>query len=193
MDTLTLCRLACSDMQIKKGFGGVYASDCLPRDKGLFKSFIVNLDPKNEPGSHWVAIFFHNGVAYYFDSYGHFPDNRNIVRFLTQNSNDVRCSFYTYQNFDTFTCGHFCLYFLNRRSRHLELSGLDRNNRQKNETFITLFVSKTFTLSDCCASYHDHTHRQACRALRNVTQGSIRHSPVNHGTLRIPPQVQRGQ
>ena len=75
MDTLSLCRLACSDKKIKKTFGGVYASDSLPVHKKRFSSFIANLDRSTLPGSHWVAIYFENkyNSAYYFDSYGKAP------------------------------------------------------------------------------------------------------------------------
>lgn len=58
MNTITLCRFACSDVRIRNTFGGVYASDRLPKFKRKFSTFIANLDPHTLPGSHWVAIFF---------------------------------------------------------------------------------------------------------------------------------------
>lgn len=171
MNTLTLCRLACSDPRIKKGFGGVRASDDLPSKKGIFKSFIINLDPKHLPGSHWVAIYFRNDVAFYFDSFGQRPQNRDIITFLRENAKNIRCNAHGFQNFNTFTCGHFCLYFLHQSHRNLKLRDLDPTNRKKNEHFIKYFVNARFKLEDCCASLHGGG-RQTCRALINVTQST---------------------
>lgn len=165
MDTFTLCRLACSDMQVKKGFGGVFSSDCLPKNKGLFKSFIVNLDPQFLGGSHWIAIFFKNDKAYYFDSYGHYPQNPAIYTFLMQNASDIRYNSVGFQNFNSLTCGHFCLYFLNRMSRNLDMCELNHIDRGKNEHFIKAFVSANFKLSECCVAFRGI---QTCRALLNV-------------------------
>lgn len=81
MDTYTLCRLACSDKLLKKEFGGVFSSDTLPKKKGKFNAFIVNLDAKILPGSHWISIYFHENVSNYFDSYGLPPRNRYILQF----------------------------------------------------------------------------------------------------------------
>ncbi|GFQ69837.1 uncharacterized protein F54H12.2 [Trichonephila clavata] len=52
MDSITLCRLACSDFILRSKFGGVYASDELPKTINNYSCFIINLDPKAKPGSH---------------------------------------------------------------------------------------------------------------------------------------------
>lgn len=63
-------------------FDGVYALDELKHFKPRkHTSIVINLDPSNLPGSHWVAIHF-GKTAYYFDSYGLFPLKREIVHFL---------------------------------------------------------------------------------------------------------------
>ncbi|GFS50624.1 uncharacterized protein F54H12.2 [Nephila pilipes] len=46
MDSITLCRLACSDVILRSKFGGVYSSDDLPKEHDRYSCFIVNLDPK---------------------------------------------------------------------------------------------------------------------------------------------------
>jgi len=179
MDTLTLCRLACSDSHIKKGFAGVFPSDGLPKSAGSFKSFIVNLDPKTKPGSHWTAIFFSHGKnpsiknksAFYFDSYGRLPSNKNIINFLVNNASNISYNFHGFQSFDSFTCGHFCLYFLYKLNRNLDLNELSQNERRKNEIFIKSFVNSKLKLSDCCHSHHQNQH-QTCRALMNVAHSN---------------------
>jgi hypothetical protein len=44
---------------------------------------VVNLDEKNEPGSHWVAIYIPDpSTARYFDSYGEeiIPNIKNYLK-----------------------------------------------------------------------------------------------------------------
>ena len=43
--------------------------------KKLKRGIVFNLDPHDEPGSHWVAMYsdFNKGEVYYYDSYGIFP------------------------------------------------------------------------------------------------------------------------
>ena len=67
MDTITLCRLACSDKHLKKEFCGAFSCDTLPKQKRYFNAFIVNLGVKTLPGSHWVSIYFSENTIYYFD------------------------------------------------------------------------------------------------------------------------------
>ncbi|GFT61838.1 uncharacterized protein TNCV_4914451 [Trichonephila clavipes] len=55
MDSITLCRLACSDMNIRSEFGGVFACDELPKKRDNYSCFIVNLDPKTKPGKMIVS------------------------------------------------------------------------------------------------------------------------------------------
>src|SRR6266853_1104025 len=56
-------------------FLGVFAVDKLPSTvpPGKLKA-VVNLQPSNLPGNHWVSVFQrNNGVGYYFDSFGTIP------------------------------------------------------------------------------------------------------------------------
>lgn len=170
MDTLSLCRFACGDANIRRSFGGVFASDNISENVGKFSSFIVNLDSKNLPGSHWVAIFFRNDVAFYFDSYGYPPINKSILRFLKKNSKAIRFNPFCFQDDSSTSCGYFCLYFLHRFSRHLPLSDLHERNKKQNETFIKRFANQNLKPSTC---YHDHHgNEQSCRALLNMLQHS---------------------
>lgn len=162
MNTLTLCRLACSDRQIKKAFGGVYACDTLPKAKRRFNSFIINLDSSNLSGSHWVGIYFEeNNDAFYFDSYGIEPLNKHILKFLKYNSKDIFYNKYAFQEDFSITCGEFCLYFLFCRSRHLKLKELDFKNKKRNEIFIKKFIRQNFNhRHNCC--YFSFAKSQKC-------------------------------
>jgi hypothetical protein len=99
-------------------FVGVFSRDTIPRgiDKRLSIKMIVNLDPKNLPGSHWVAISRRGGKAYYFDTFGR-PPPKEISDWLSNNS----LSWTYFKNIiqapnDTTSCGYICLSFLNQLS-----------------------------------------------------------------------------
>ncbi|GFV79351.1 uncharacterized protein TNCV_272281 [Trichonephila clavipes] len=131
MDSITLCRLACSDMNIRSEFGGVFACDELPKKRDDYSCFIVNLDPKTKPGSHWVAIAIRNYKCYYFCSYASVPENKHILSFMQNNSVNFERNECRYQSFMSYTCGHFCLYFLYKFVRKQSLSPLDSNEIKK--------------------------------------------------------------
>lgn len=169
MDTITLCRLACSDMLLKKEFCGVFSSDSLPEKKRYFNAFIVNLDPKILPGSHWISIYFSENIAYYFDSYGLPPRNKHILRFMKKNSKAIRYNNLCFQDDFTTTCGFFSLYFLHQSVRNLQnksLRKLHPRNRKYNEQFIKKFVKTNFYLSNCCHVFPGK--KQSCVALINM-------------------------
>ena len=168
MDTVTLCQLACSDKMLKKTFGGVYASDALPKSKKNFSSFIVNLDRQSSPGSHWVAIYFQKRKSYYFDSYGLPPKDKNILIFLKNNANTILYNKVCFQDNYTVTCGKFCLYFLFQSVRQRRLDDLHEKNKGKNETFIKKFVRNNFERwrSNCCRFAHQKN--QKCKAWINI-------------------------
>ena len=55
--------------------------DELIRDGVTKMGIVFNLDEHHKPGSHWVAMFANldEGHIYYFDSYGHKPDERVVA------------------------------------------------------------------------------------------------------------------
>lgn len=82
--------------------------------KGKTKiGIIFNLDPHDEPGSHWVCAFIdlEKGNAYYYDSYGYKPP-AEIVRLLKR-CKDQGCANIYYNDIrhqrKTSECGAFCL------------------------------------------------------------------------------------
>ena len=67
-------------------FLGVFASDQLPSKISTYPSgLIVNTDPIDKPGQHWVAMYFPNEGEEFFDSYGFPPSfyTNRFTKFLT--------------------------------------------------------------------------------------------------------------
>lgn len=83
--------------------------DNLPKRTRKRECGIVNLDASTGVGTHWVAYFKNNQQKEYFDSFGNLPPPLELVKYLGQN---IEYNYNQYQNYNTFICGHLCLYFL---------------------------------------------------------------------------------
>ena len=60
------------DPYLEPIFKGLFASDQLPKEKGIQtrSAYIVNVDTHDKQGSHWLSIFVENDQCEVFDSYG---------------------------------------------------------------------------------------------------------------------------
>lgn len=104
-------------------WGGVFSSDTLPARPPKRFRCVVNFDPSDHPGSHWLGIVLHgNGTGEFFDSYGVKADGDGAFlhsRFHTHFSNymDKQCPMgWGFNNWDlqsmhTRTCGQYALWF----------------------------------------------------------------------------------
>ena len=91
MKTLQLAQVLTKDPFTKGSFAGVYACDQLSSIKinEYPKSFVVNTDPMELPGIHWIAIYFKEQMkGEFFDSYGkhliHY--NKHFLDFMNRNA-----------------------------------------------------------------------------------------------------------
>ena len=83
MDTIQLSRIL-NNIPVK---GEVCAKDLLSDRKPIHtKAYIVNTDLSDDPGEHWVAVYFRDNRVIYFDSYGMSPDKDYILPFIKRNS-----------------------------------------------------------------------------------------------------------
>lgn len=93
-------------------FKGVFASNQLPEVFSLPAVFIINLSPSTQPGTHWVAMRIDSlGVAYYFDSFGIPPQNKNILRFLRMHAKKTTYNKRQLQHLSSIKCGRFACVF----------------------------------------------------------------------------------
>lgn len=120
MNNEQLSRLASSRKEIKKHFKGVYAVDRLPSHRNFKKpaSLICNLDPMDEPGSHWIAFFLPEyGLPEYFDSYGRFA-SESCEHYLLRSYPDTKDYLYNFrfiQSPFSAVCGQYSLYYIWKR------------------------------------------------------------------------------
>lgn len=85
--------------------------DNLPKTKPWKKECgIVNLDNSSGPGTHWVAYYKKDANSiYYFDSFGNLQPPKEVINYL---GSKIKYNYESFQNYDTFICGHLCLKFL---------------------------------------------------------------------------------
>lgn len=111
--------LALADDVLSKYFGGVFAADKAPRDIDSYpKAFVVNTDPSDEPGEHWLGVWFNDKESVeFYDSYAMPPHyySKNIQRFVRRPMlQDIP---WALQEYDSSTCGDYALYFLMMRAK----------------------------------------------------------------------------
>lgn len=127
-------------------FRGVYASDRIPVRADANALYVFNTDPSNEPGEHWVVVFFDDNLrAEYFDSFGLHPIVKTFLRFLTRNSASWRCNVATVQHPLSDACGYHCVYYSVYRCAGFELDSIIdtyTDDLSVNDELVKSFVRK---------------------------------------------------
>jgi hypothetical protein len=113
----------------KINFLGVFPKDIVPRitnDTRFPACPIVNSDPSSKPGTHWLAVLYTDeSHCEFFDTFA-FPPSfyglsklfRNIISPMFVDS--------PIQSSDSHLCGHYCIYFLFKRSCGLSMYSILR-------------------------------------------------------------------
>ena len=92
-------------------FNGVFSSDQIRnQDKKGF--YIINLDDKLGPSTHWVVMNIKTNIVEYFDSFV-----LNCPMEVIYLSNKLRLNYIynstQYQNLVSVLCGYYCLFYIN--------------------------------------------------------------------------------
>ena len=120
MDTLEIERILKN--QLKGVFTGVYPEDRLPRVLRRPLAIVVNTDPSDLPGRHWVAVWIsRDGFGEHFDTRG-IPPEPPLRRYLERmapkgfihNKRRIQSGFTT-------ICGMYVIEFLISRRRNPRL------------------------------------------------------------------------
>ena len=110
-------------MESYAGFLGAYPCDMIP-NIGPNQGVIVNTDPRDKPGTHWVAIYRPTqGPVEYFDSFGLPPLVPATIDYMSRIA--PRGWTYSISNLQhdvSDSCGHHCLNFMKHRLLELPRS-----------------------------------------------------------------------
>ena len=155
MNTSELLMSLNLDCCTKHHVGDVCAVDQLPSSiiSNLPKIFIVNTDPHNLPGKHWVCFYIpHDGPIEFFDSLGKHPEfySKLLEKFIYCHSNEFIYSSTPLQSNFSATCGHFCLFYGIHRCRGLPLYKIVKKfskDKMVNDRIVQEFVKEHFSSS----------------------------------------------
>lgn len=124
---------------------GCFPCDLLPLPQKIPIGFVANTDPRDEPGTHWVAIWIGgDGCGVYFDSYGQQPA-QPFKRYLDKfASNGWSCELNApIQGYLSAVCGQYCVHFLYNKCRGYSVTFSD--NPIMNDAVVNEFVFSKFS------------------------------------------------
>lgn len=126
-------------------FLGCTSSDMIPHSQLYPYSAVVNTDDSSGAGIHWVCIHVPNAdTIEYFDSYAMEPPSGDISNYLSKFTYVVKNT-QQLQHLLSSTCGHYCVYFLIRRSSgasfHAIVNDLMKRG-PKRDVFVRSFVER---------------------------------------------------
>ena len=153
MNTYQLqCSIDC-DVEMRRKIIGVFAADEIPRRfQSLPYGFIVNTDPQQLPGKHWIACYVNsNKILETFDSYGLSPGTLSpFIDHFMDTFERTLVSTKRLQSSDTNVCGQYCLFYLMCRCRGYsmkDITDLFSDNLKLNDQYVYNFVEERFY---CC-------------------------------------------
>jgi len=115
LTTTQLDRAFRHNIWTRRMYSGTFPVDLLPRFRPTKTPcfIIVNLDPSNKPGSHWVLIFFpiktsvSRGCTFLFDSLGASAETQDVLAPFFKSS--YRFNRLKLQDNQSKSCGYFVL------------------------------------------------------------------------------------
>ena len=99
----------------KSEWAGVYPADKIPDLNATRCKAIYNADRHDEPGSHWMALYYFDGKTYSYDSFGRKLDSDKVYKNLKRSK---RLKLKQSQEFDAeqtdeeSNCGARCISWL---------------------------------------------------------------------------------
>lgn len=136
--------------EFKSSFGGVYPVDLLPDQlRPGEKAVVVNTDPQDRPGEHWVCLYVSNPVVEYFDSYGFPPLQKEIQDFIQRHAQQWTYNPYRYQDWNTDVCGQYCVYYLHQRDKKRKKSDewlfpFDQSSALQRDRYVANWFKNTY-------------------------------------------------
>jgi hypothetical protein len=141
-------------------FLGVFAADKIPSKVPTFCGFVVNTDPRSQPGTHWMAIYIDgNGNGEYFDSYGLRPFIPEHVLFLKK-LKKFRYNKTTLQSLISTLCGQNCVLYLDSKFRGYSMNKILRNLKQGSPSYNENYIRNQFLQKYGCVN----SRKMACQS-----------------------------
>ena len=118
--TQELWQVSLHDPILASVMRGVFPTDKLPVVNQYPSALIANTDPHDQPGTHWLAMYFVTpDESEFFDSYGFPPETYDMDEYVLREStyfNDKPL-----QGITSDVCGDYCLFYLLHRARNVRI------------------------------------------------------------------------
>lgn len=126
MNTLQISSILKSFPSSSRAIKGVLARDQFIQQKITYPSlFVCNTDNSDQPGTHWVAIYFSTDQkCEYFDSYGILPLFDDVMHKLLSIDSNFKYNSFTLQSLDTNVCGMYCIIYTVMRTKGYTLKSI---------------------------------------------------------------------
>ena len=168
LSSTVLDALAKQDPQLGRVYGGVYASDTVPPPRGKRVCYIVNTDPKGEPGQHWLGVWCEDNCCDIMDSYGlpltHYQAP-GFHEWLSRYFTKIRRNAQTLQAVNSAACGDYALLYLKARVRGHSLehfvSQFSTTNLVENDHVVGSIIQTL--LENGPETYASHCNDQSCQ------------------------------
>ena len=181
LNNVQLDHLAKADALLKPYFYGTVACDRLPSRpiKKVPRGYIVNTDPHDRPGRHWLALWTHSGnVCEVMDSYA-LPLESYETTDLLQDWLKSQWKYVIYngqslQSIYSKSCGNYALFYLKDRAKGQSMNEFLRrfskhgyvNNDHKVGQMLKKLVEKELEWDKVCkVKHHQDTSRCGVRHL----------------------------
>lgn len=117
LKTHEIWQIMTQDQFAREVFAGVFPIDRIPSHFSFPAAIIINTDPHDKPGQHWISIYFESSSkATFFDSFGQPPEFYG-VRF-----DRLKWSSKRLQSSNSVICGLYCCLFVMFMARNLTLN-----------------------------------------------------------------------
>lgn len=106
-------------------FGGVFPADGLNFLKND-RLYILNTDPSQKKGQHWVAMYVNNDLCEFFDSFGKPPIyyHQYWHEYLIAKSKKYIYNKSKLQKYSSEDCGKFCIFYVVLRSKGIHFENI---------------------------------------------------------------------
>jgi len=124
---------------------GVLASDELKLVTKKHFYIIVNSDPSDQPGTHWLAFMKRGKYLEFFDSFGKPVTfyGQNFIDFVKKHGPYLKYNTTQLQSNSSSLCGKYCLFFLAHRNLYYTydeiLSMFSKTHLEKNDYEVKKF------------------------------------------------------
>lgn len=125
---------------------GIFPIDKLPVINGLPACLIINNQPSNKEGQHWIAIYFDkNRKCEFFDSFGKSPHFYGVNNYLRNNSKTININRKIIQSNISEYCGLYCIFFLIFKLKGRSMTfynNLFKKNPIENDKMFSKWINK---------------------------------------------------